>query len=135
MIAHHRQIRAARHAHAHDRGDLRNAHRAHHRVVSKNAAEIIGIRKNILLEWQKHSRGIHQINRWDSVLDGDVLRADHFLGGHREERAGFHGGIIGDQHERAPAHFREAGNGSGARRATPVLVHFIRGINSEFEKL
>ena len=45
VVAHHRQIRAARDAHPHDGGDLRNAHGAHHGVVAEDAAEIVGIGK------------------------------------------------------------------------------------------
>ncbi len=49
VVAHHGQISSPGHAHAHDGGDLRNAHRAHHRVIAKHAAEIVGIRENVLL--------------------------------------------------------------------------------------
>ena len=135
MIAHHRQIRAARHAHAHDRGDLRNAHRAHHRVVAEDAAEIVGIRENILLQRQKNARGIHQVNRGNAILDGDVLRANHFLRRHREKRAGFHRGVIGDDHHAAPADARQPGDRSRRRRAAPFLVHFVRGVEAQLEKL
>ena len=50
VVAHQRQIRAAGHAHAHDGGDLRNAHGAHHRVIAENAAKVVGIGKNIFLQ-------------------------------------------------------------------------------------
>ena len=135
MIAHDGKIRAARHAHAHDGGDLRNTHRAHHRVVAKDAAKIIGVRKNIFLERQKHSRGIDQIDRWNVIFDGDILRADHFLRGHGEKRAGFYGRIIRDDHKRAAAHFCEPGDGSCGWRAAPFLVHFERGVDSQFEEM
>ncbi len=85
VVAHHRQIRAARHAHAHDGGDLRNAHGAHHRVVAEDAAEIVGVGEDVLLQREKNAGGIDQINRGDAIFDGDVLRADHFLRGHREK--------------------------------------------------
>jgi len=48
-VGHHRQIRAARDAHAHDRGDLRNAHRRHDRIVAKDAAKIVLVGKDIFL--------------------------------------------------------------------------------------
>ena len=101
VVAHHRQIRAARDAHAHDRGDLRNAHGAHHRVVAEDAAEIVGIGEDVFLQRKKNAGGIDQVNRGDAIFDGDVLRANHFLRGHREERAGFHGGVVGDDHHAA----------------------------------
>ena len=98
VIAHHGQISAARHAHAHDGGDLRNAHGAHHRVIAKDAAEVVRIRENVFLQRQKNACGIDQVDRRDMVFDGDVLRADHFLGGHREKCAGFYRGVIRDDH-------------------------------------
>ena len=134
MVAHHRQIRSARHAHPHDRGDLRNPQRAHYRVVSEDAPKIIRIRENIFLEGQENSRGIHQINRGNPILHGDVLGANHLLCGHREKRAGFHSRIIGNEHERASAHFRQSGDGASARCATPFFIHFVRGIDSQFKK-
>ena len=125
VIAHHRQIRAARDAHAHDGGDLRDAHGAHHGVVAKNAAEIVRIRENVFLQRKKNARGIDQINRGDTILDGDVLRADHFLRGHREERAGFHGGVVGDDHHAAACDMAEAGDRACGGRAAPFFVHFV----------
>ena len=56
VIAHDRQIRAARDAHSHDRRDLRNAHRAHHRVIAKHAAEIVRVGKNVFLQRQENAR-------------------------------------------------------------------------------
>jgi len=53
VIAHHGEIRTTGNAHAHDGGDLRYAHRAHHRVVAKHAAEIVGIRKNVFWSGKK----------------------------------------------------------------------------------
>ncbi len=135
MIAHHRKVRAARHAHPHDCGDLRNSHRGHYRVIAEDAPKIVGVWKNIFLERQEYSRGIDKINCGNSVFDGDVLRANHFLRGHGEKRAGFHGCIIGDNHEGAPANFGKSGDRPRARRAAPFLVHFERRVDSQFKKL
>ena len=84
VIAHHRQVAAAGHAHAHDGGDLRNPHGRHHRVVAEDAAEIVGVGKNIFLQRQEDAGRIHQVNRRHPVFDRDVLGANHFLRGHRE---------------------------------------------------
>ena len=102
VIAHHRQIRAARDAHAHDGGDLRNAHGAHHGVVAEDAAEIVGVGKDVFLQRQKNAGGIDQVDRGDVIFDGDILRANHFFRGQREERAGFHRGVVGDDHHQPP---------------------------------
>ena len=103
VIAHHRQVRAARDAHPHDGGDLRNAHGAHDGVVAEDAAEIVGIGENIFLQRQKYARGIDQINRGNVIFDGNILRADDFLRREREERSGLHRGVVGDDHHQAAA--------------------------------
>ena len=135
VVAHHRKIRAPRHAHAHDGSNLRNALGAHHRVVAKHPAKVVGIGKNIFLQRKKYSGGIDEINCGNAILDGDILRANHFLRGHRKERAGFHRRIVGDNHECPAANFRQARDGARARGAAPLLIHLERCVNSQFEKL
>ena len=56
LIAHHWEIRAARHAHSHNRGDLRNSHCGHHSIIAEHAPEIVGVRKHIFLQRKKNSR-------------------------------------------------------------------------------
>src|SRR2546427_7136524 len=84
---------------------------------------------------KKYACGIDKIDRRDAVFDGDVLRANYFFRSHRKKRAGFHSRVIGDKHEGAPADFRKPSDRSGAGRATPLLVHFERGVDSQFTKL
>jgi hypothetical protein len=135
VVAHQRQVGSASDAHAHDGGKLRNAHRAHHRVIAEHAAKIIRVRKHIFLQRQKNSGGINQINRRDVIFNGDVLRADNFLRGHREKRASFHRRVIGDEHERSPADLRKSRNSPSRRRATPFFVHLVGSKNAKLEKL
>ena len=102
-IGHNRQICAAGHAHAHDGGDLGNAHGAHHRVVAENAAEVVDVGKDILLQRKKDAGGIDQVERGDAVFHGDGLRAQNFFGRHGKERAGLHGCVVGHDHAQAAA--------------------------------
>ena len=81
VIAHHRQIGAARHAHPHDGRDLRDTHRAHHGIVAEDAPEIIGVGEDVFLQRQKYAGRIHQVDRRDMIVDGDILCANHFFGG------------------------------------------------------
>src|SRR5216117_3105824 len=76
-----------------------------------------------------------KVNCGNSVFDGHVLGANDFLRGHGKKRAGFYGGVIRDHHERTPANFREASHRSRARRAAPLFIHFVSGVNSQFKKL
>ena len=135
VIAHYRQIRASGNTHAHDRGDLRNAHRAHHGVIAEYAAKVVGIGEYVFLQRQKNAGGIDEIQNGNAVFDRDVLRADHFLGGHRKERARFYGGVVRNDHHQATGHATGADDGSSGRRAAPFLVHFVCGVEPEFEKL
>ena len=105
VIAHHREISPARHAHSHNRRDLRNPLRAHHRVVPEHAPEIVGVWEHILLKWKKNPRGIHHVDRRNAILDRDILRANHFFRRHREKRARFHSRVVRDDHH-LPAHTR-----------------------------
>ena len=135
MVAHHGKIRAARHAHAHDRGNLGNAYGTHHRVVAKNAAKVVGVGENIFLQRQKNAGGIYQINCRDVIVDGHVLRANDLFGGHGEERPGFHRGVIRDNHKGAATNHSQARNRAGAGRAAPLLVHFEGRVNTQLEEL
>ncbi len=134
VIAHHGQIRAARDAHAHDRGDLRDAHRAHHGVVAEHAAEIVRVRENVLLQRQENARRIDEIQSGNSIVDRDILCANHFFRGHREKRAGFHGGVIRDDHHQTPADTREPRDCSGRGRSAPFPVHLESGVNAQLKK-
>ena len=74
-IRHHRKIRAPRNAHAHDRRDLRNSQRTHHRVVAEDAPEIIGIRKHILLQRQKNARTNRPDRAWGCGFPSAIVCA------------------------------------------------------------
>ena len=134
VVAHDRQIRAAGHAHAHNGRYLWDAHRAHHRVVAEDAAKIIRIGKDVFLQRQEYSRRIHQINGWDAVLDGDVLRADDLFRRHREEGAGLYRRIVRDDHKQPPAHAAEPGHCACGRGAAPFFIHLISGVDAQLKK-
>ena len=110
---------------------------AHYSIVAKNAAEIIGIREDIFLQSGKKN---YRRSRPDKSLGcdfrcSDILGANDFLRRHREKRASFHGGVIGDEHERPSANFREASDGSRRGGAAPFLIHFVSSKNAKLKKL
>ncbi len=135
VVAHHRQIRASGHAHSHDRRDLRNPLGRHHRVVAEHPPKVILIRKHVFLQRQKHPRAVHQVNRRQAVFHGNVLRPDHLLRRHREERAGLHRGVVDDQHEQPSMHPSQSGHHSRRRSSAPLLIHPMRRVQSQFEQL
>ena len=68
------------------------------------------------------------------VLDGDVLRANDLFRRHGEESAGFHGGVVHDEHEHAAVNLANAGDDAGAGRAAPLFVHAVGCERAEFEE-
>jgi len=68
------------------------------------------------------------------IFDGNILRADDFLRGQREERAGLHRRVVGDDHDEPAADARQAGDGSGGGCSAPFLIHFVGGENAELKK-
>ena len=109
--------------------------RAHYGVVAEDAAEIVGVGEDVFLEREKNAGGIDEINGGDVIFDGDVLRADDFFRGHREKRAGFYGGVVGDEHEHAAADACEAGDRACRGCAAPFFVHFVRGVGAELKEM
>ena len=128
------RYRATCYAHSHDGGDLRNSHGGHDGVVAENAAEIVGVGEDVFLQRQENARGIDEIDRGDAVVDGDVLGADDLLGGHREERASFDGGVVHDEHDEAALHTRESGHDACRRCAAPFLVHAPGCVGPQLKK-
>ncbi len=101
VVGHDGQIGAAGHAHAHDGGDLRDAHGGHDGVVAEDAAEVVLVGKDVFLKRQEDTGGVDEVERGDAVLHRDGLRAEDLLRGHGEEGPGFHRGVVGDDHAEA----------------------------------
>ena len=135
MVAHHRQVRAARHAHAHDGRDLRDSQGAHDGVVAEDPPEIVCVREHVFLERQENAGRVHQVNRRDAIVDRDVLRPDHFLRRHGKKGAGFHRRVVGDDHHQSAENAAQARDGPRRGRAAPLFVHLVRGVEPEFEEL
>src|SRR5208282_1953945 len=120
--------------HAHDGGDLRDAHGRHDRIVAEDAAEIVGVREDVFLQREEDSGRVDEVDRRDAIFDGDVLRPDNFLRGHGKEGASFDGGVVHDEHDHPGLDAGESGDDAGGGGAAPFFVHFVRGIEAEFEE-
>ncbi len=126
-IGHDGKVGSPGNAHAHDGGDLGNTQRAHHGVVTKDAAEIVGVREDILLQRKEDARRIDKVERGDAVFKRDVLRPQHLLGSHGKERAGFDRCIVGNDHAKPACDAADASNDAGARCPTKFGVHAAGG--------
>ena len=132
LVAHRRHVRAAGRARAHDDRDLRNAERAHARLVVEDAAEVIAIRKHLVLQRQERTAGIDEVDAGQAVLERDLLRAQMLLHRDRKIRAALDRRVVGDDEHLDAVDAADAGDDAGARRL--VLVHAVRGERREFEE-
>ena len=135
VIAHHRQIGASGHAHPHDRRDLRNAHRAHHRVVAKHAAKIVGVRETRLLAAAEtrppnppdKSSGCD--SRWRCSARESLSSPSS-----GKNAPAFTVASLAMIITSRPATRAEAGHRAGRRRAAPFLVHLVSGVEAQLEE-
>jgi hypothetical protein len=49
--------------------------------------------------------------------------------------AGFHGGVVGDDHKQTSADASESGDRAGRRSAAPLFVHFMRGVDAQLKEM
>ena len=135
VVGHDGQIGAAGDAHAHDGGDLRDAHGGHARVVAEDAAEVVLIGEDVFLQRQEDAGGVDEIERGDVVLHRDVLRAENLLGGHGKEGAGLYGGVVGDDHAEASGDAAKSADDAGGGRAAPFVIHVKRRERTQLEEI
>ena len=135
FIAHRGYIRATGCARTHHTGDLRNVLCAKICLVIKNAAEVFFIGEHFILERQKCTAGIDQINTRQIVLHGHFLRAQMFFHRQRIVRSAFDGGVIGDNHHLLPSHAANPGNHARSGRILPGFsVYAPCGERGEFQE-
>ena len=134
LVAQHGQIAAAGDAVAHDRRILRNARRRDDGVVAKDAAEIVLVGKDILLQRQKDAGRIDEIDQRQPIGEGDPLGPQHLLGRHRKKRAGFHRGVVGDDHVPPAADRADRRHHARRRRAAPVGIHPVRRPQAQLQQ-
>ena len=132
FVRHRRNVRAARRARTHHRGDLRNAGRRHAGLVVKDAAEVIAVGKHLRLQRQKRAARVDEIDARQMVLRRDLLRAQVFLDRHRIVGAALDGGVVGDDRAGRAVDRSDARHDSGRRRL--IVVHAVRRQSGEFKK-
>ena len=129
---HRGDVRAAGRARTHHRRDLRDAACRHARLIVEDAAEVIAIGKDFVLHRQERAAGIDEIDARQTVLLGDLLRAQMLLDGERVVGAAFDGRVVGDDHAVPPLDHADAGD--DARRGRRVGVDAVGGQRREFQK-
>jgi hypothetical protein len=132
FIGHRRHIGAAGGAGAEYGRDLRDAGGRHLRLIVEDAAEMVTVGKNLVLQGQECAAGIHQIDARQMVVARDLLRPQVFLHRHRIIGAAFDGGVIGDNGAGAAAHRADAGDDAG--RGDIAAVHVVGGERRQLQE-
>ncbi len=132
LVAHRRHVRAAGRARAHHDGDLRDPLRAHVGLVEEDAAEVVAVREDVVLQRQERAAGVDEVDARQMVLLGDLLRAQVLLDRHRVVRAALHRRVVRDDHAFDAVDAADAGDDAGRRRV--VVVHAVRGELPDFEE-
>ena len=134
FVAKDREISSAGHAVSHDGGKLRNPGRGNDGVVAEDPAEIVFIGKNFVLERQKNSGGINEVDDGQRAFERDSLRANQFLDGLRKECPRFHAGIVGNDHAGNSDDASDTGHATSGRHVSPFRIHFVGRPKPYFEK-
>ena len=108
LVAHRRDVRAARRARAHDGRDLRDAGGGHRRLVEEDPAEVLAVGEDLVLQRQVGAAGVDEVDARQAVVQRDLLRAQVLLDRQREVRAALDRRVVGDDHDLAPVHAPDA---------------------------
>ncbi len=130
LVGHCRHIGPARGARTHHDGDLRDAGRREVGLIVEDAAEMLLVGKDLVLHRQESAARIDQIDARQTVLAGDLLRAQVFLDGHRIIGAALHRRIVGNDHAFDTIDAADAGNQRGRRHLERMRLA-IHAIGSE----
>ncbi len=134
LIAQHRQIAAAGHAIAEDRRDLRHAGGGQDGVVAEDAAEVVLIGEDLVLQRQKYAGRVHEVKQRQAIVEGDALGPKDLFDGQREEGAGLDGGVIGHNHRLPAGDSADAGDDARGGSAAPFLIHLPGGPQAQLEE-
>ena len=132
LVAHRRHIGAAGRAGAHDDRDLGDAVRAHPRLIVEDAAEMLAVRKDLVLVRQVGPAAVDEIDAGQPVLRRDLLRAKMLLDGHRVVGAALHRRVVGKDHHVAPRHTPDPRDRAGRRDVSAVKA--VCGEEPDLEK-
>ena len=132
VIAHGRNIGAARGAVAHHQRHLLDAHFRQHGLVAENPPRHVFVGEDFRLKLQLRAGGIADMNHRQVVFDGDVEAAHDLLHRMRIPGAAFDGGIPGVDHDLAARDDADAGDHAGARRF--AVIGGIGGQGRQFEE-
>ena len=101
-------------------------------MIEENTAEVISVRKYLILPRQKRTAAFHQVDAGQRVIAGNLLRPQMLLHGKRIVGAAFYGGIVGNHHAFARGYPSDAGDQAGARQL--FAIYPLRRERGELEE-
>ena len=104
-------------------------------VIAKDSAKVVLIGKDFVLQRQEYARAIDEVNQRQAIVHRDALRSQHFLDGHRKERAGLDRRVIGDEHDLPIRDGADASDDAGRGSAPPIGVHVPGGPQAELKEV
>ncbi len=132
LVAHRRDVGAARRARPHHRRQLRDPLRRHRRLVEEDAAEVLAVGEDLVLHRQVGAARVDQVDAGQPVLQRHLLRPQVLLHRHRVVGAAFDGGVVGDDDDLAPLDPTDPGDDPGPRRG--AVVEALGGERRDLEE-
>ncbi len=132
LVAHRRHVGAAGGARAHHQRDLRDPARRELGLVEEDAAEVVAIGEDLVLERQERAARVDEIEARQPVLERDLLRSQVLLDGHRVVGAALDRRVVRDDHRVDSLDATDAGHDSRTRRL--VVVEAIRRKRVQLEE-
>ena len=132
LVRHGRDVRAARRARAHHRGDLGDAERRHARLVEEDPPEVVAVGEHLCLERQERPARVDEVDAREAVLERDFLRAEVLLHREREVRAALDRRVVRDHNALTSLDDADPRDDPGGGRLT--LVEVPRGERVQLEE-
>ena len=105
---------------AQHRADLGDAQRADmRRLVVEDAAEVLAVGKDLVLQRQEGAAGVDQVDAGQAVLQGDLLGPQVLLDRQRVVGAALDRGVVGDDHHLPAVDLADAGDHARRRHRRP----------------
>ncbi len=132
LVAHRRDVGAARRAGAQDGRDLRDARGGEPGLVVEDPAEVVPVGEDLVLHGQEGSAGVDQVDAGQPVLQRHLLGPEVLLHRHRVVRAALDGGVVGDDDDLASGDPPDARDDAGG--GSRPVVHAVGGERGQLQE-
>ena len=102
-------------------------------IVAENAAEMLLVRKYLILHRQVYACAVDQVNDRQAIFHSDFLGAQVLFSGNGKPGAGFYSGIVGYHDALPPLNIPDHHHHTAGRTAAVFLVEFITGERADLD--